>query len=365
MKDKKIARIYLAVIFVICVGFAFYYYINYDVEVSAIYKKTSNCAKIELSGNKQSCYLNHAKTEKNSKICDIYFEQKDSREFCYSLVAQASGDSLSCARLSNSNERDNCYSGIAKANSSESLCSSITDEYRVSECYYNMAIQKKEITLCEKVTPPELHEDCYKEVTSLVKEPSTCEKVKDGKDNILCYSFYCQKDTGLMSSSTVSEKCWQIYKNTEYGFQFKYPSNHSIVAEGLSKRSMDSNLIYFILFSWTDQHTASPHYLVSVYKTGQKGSFDEYIQNLSGYELDEPVKYTGPIIISENPLVHKYTTIGYYEEIFAYYGFIGPEYTVYFSGGIDNTGSSGINIESLNKYNLMENSIKNSFIWLK
>ncbi len=149
------------------------------------------------------------------------------------------------------------------------------------------------------------------------------------------------------------------YKNDEYGFEFKYPNNYSIVSEGYN--STGNN--YYIAFRWVGMPENGMYYSLSVYNIDNIKAWDDYLLSRFEFPPDEPTKYDGPINISKNPTINKYIITGYYGELFTYYNFIGKEYKVYFGFKTENNGTSNVNID--NVYNQMTDSIKDSFTWLK
>jgi hypothetical protein len=132
----------------------------------------------------------------NEFICSILpMASPDIRGSCYLKVAISKKDLTICEKIDNLSYRYNCNMELAEIKKDESICATKFDQFAANDCYHQLAKIKKDSSLCNRITNENHRQECYNDVYNDVMEN------------------------------------WKTYRNDEYGFEIKYPSEWKTVSE--------------------------------------------------------------------------------------------------------------------------------------
>jgi len=136
---------------------------------------------------------------------------------------------------------------------------------------------------------------------------------------------------------------WKIYTNTQYGFEFKYPSNYYMVSDSPVNSDFLKHNVRGIGFGWNGKLEMSPYFGVNIYDSTDNSVWlkdMEYTEKSDG--SDSPGKYVDSVVISKNPDIYKFNfSFGDYGGGSSYYGIVGKEYSIYFGPDFGENTTTG------------------------
>lgn len=155
-----------------------------EMDQAYLAQKISTCEEFSDQKAKAYCYLNVAKSKKDSSICekipteDFFssstdYRVPDMRDDCFSELAR--GDLLVCDKINDPTKKDYCYSSVAKTKRDHSACGVIQDQKIKDECYLFISITKQDPSVCDNIQDESNRRDCSR--------GSNCDQafVADGK----------------------------------------------------------------------------------------------------------------------------------------------------------------------------------------
>ncbi|MFH1470758.1 MAG: hypothetical protein ABIF01_03350 [Candidatus Micrarchaeota archaeon] len=127
----------------------------------------SKCGSFPLQRYRDACYNMLAEDEKNSTICG-FIEDPTSRDSCIKRLSPKPAEppveppmATPCDKISNQFERNLCYEDLAKTNRDSSICEKkITEKTSKDLCFLGVAKVKEDPSLCEKVQQEVYRELC-------------------------------------------------------------------------------------------------------------------------------------------------------------------------------------------------------------
>lgn len=124
------------------------------------------CSSIQNDGERDVCYMDVLKTEKNITICNklVDFHLKIT---CYADVAAATKNPNVCVKLTTDSWRDSCYLAAADAKNDPVICGSIIFEETRHLCYQKIDLSNiSSMDVCPKMWTKETKAECF----SILKE---------------------------------------------------------------------------------------------------------------------------------------------------------------------------------------------------
>jgi len=152
--------------------------------------------------------------KQDETICEKMTKETN-RNSCYRDIALAKDNETFCENISIETTKwpkTYCYIQIAEKRNEDIVCEGLLDEGERNICYERFARDQINKNSCRKITYLETRDSCYVWFALTQRDSSICEEVEDSFRQIDCKEHFTFNTLG-----------WEIYTNTEYGFEFKIP----------------------------------------------------------------------------------------------------------------------------------------------
>lgn len=324
MKNKAFSKILVLIILVVLTGGGFFAWQNLKVPKGEIKVPEEEIRKEDVSEEvgvledrcetvqyRDTCYNNLAKETNDESWCE-----KKSEDWmidnCYEFFAEQRQDEAICEKMKRETSKNGCYRDIALVKNDETICENITTKWTKTYCYIQIAEKRNEDTVCDSLVSETEIDDCYKRFAQDQISIDSCGKINYSEAKDDCYLWFVLGQRNLSICEEIEdflrkENCksyfifdtsdWEIYTNTEYGFQFKIPP--LFVQTGYNIEEKEAQSIWFendcgvIRFNL---HPIKPYYGT----TANEEDFylmaplyicsKEYCQNLKGSQFCQAVR---------------------------------------------------------------------------
>jgi len=212
MQKRKKIIVVIAIIAVTIVGGIFIYKNSNQPENKEIKTDTSKCKLITDISEKDACYKQIAIEQSDASICGL---------MTYSDLYSSPV---------NSKEARDCYIQIAVAKKDFDICKS---KLLWGDCYLEVAVATDNVSNCKKLTEDTYKYKCYAKFAEIKKDTSICESII-AISSEFSGSYYKEciagaRDGVNFDKISLDTNTWLTYKNEEYGFEFKYPKEITLI----------------------------------------------------------------------------------------------------------------------------------------
>ncbi len=225
--------------------------VNGDQYLSSEYVTDPAQALSDTAQGIPSDFVYPAKLADCEKITDT-----PSRDRCYGLYSQRSGDVAGCEAAKGVDSRDDCFLSLAVQLKKADLCKKVN--FGKEECYLNTAMETGDASLCERSAAN--ISQCEKAVGSgnigdcpVGDDMHYCGDAVVGKDKSLCsqlrsYDQYCYLQVGIDQNN--SSLCNKAGDASDHCF-FKIATtvNNPKICEGINDGQVRDNCVAWVAYN--------------------------------------------------------------------------------------------------------------------
>ena len=139
-----------------------------------------DCSSFEEGAKRDSCFLQLGISSEQEKDCGkvVLRSKKDA---CYRRVAGANNNATVCGFISDAGEGSYCYFDVGAGLGNLSVCNMVSSENLKIECYGRAAVKNNNSNECILLDEAGEKDDCYKVVASLFGELKLCDRIFDNE----------------------------------------------------------------------------------------------------------------------------------------------------------------------------------------
>lgn len=277
----------------------------------------------DKESDKDACYKKNAIAKNDVSLCDLMSGTIDTwgslavyqKNDCYTKIAVTTKSFQICDTKLKSDPM--CYNNVAVAIGDVSACDKVPQEgsYR-NDCYVKIAQAKKDLSICYKIKNTTgnkygqdnsfwENEQCYSAVAIAKQDKSICDLIKNSLNLITCVAG--TKPQIDFTKISLDTNTWSTYKSEQYGFQFKYPTEFTVV-----DKIKNGNLLLVIPADFQNDFSVIVNKNADLNFDDREGGMYSYYDSTSNLWM-EKANYNGavanPIKCNKNDSYQQFTTI--------------------------------------------------------